>query len=206
MRVIDDTSPLVLGSASPRRREILSTLRIPFVVAVASIDEDVAEGESPDAYLSRIARAKLAAVSRIAPGEGRAVLVADTTVVIGGEILGKPRDVVEAEQMIARLSGREHQVSTRFAIADLRAEGPSAPVHEETVRTRVFFRSLSREEIRRYAATGEGFDKAGGYAVQGIGSFAVARIEGSYPNVVGLPACEVVVALEKLGMLGPFPR
>lgn len=204
--VIDEASPLVLGSSSPRRRDILATLRIPFVVASAEIDEDVKEGETPDAYLERIVLAKLSAISKVAAGMGRALLVADTTVLVEGEILGKPRDAIEAEQMLARLSGREHQVATRFAIADLEAPEPVASAHEETVVTRVFFRSLSPSEIRRYAATGEGFDKAGGYAIQGIGSFAVARIDGSYPNVVGLPACEVVLALETLGLLGPFPR
>lgn len=204
--MIDDTSPLVLGSASPRRREILGTLRIPFVVAAVPVDEEVAKGEDPDAYLARVVRAKLAAVALAARALGRAVLVADTTVISEGEILGKPRDVMDAERMISRLSGREHRVLTRFAISDLRAADVAAPVHEETVVTRVFFRPLTETEIRRYVATGEGLDKAGAYAVQGIGSFAVARIEGSYPNVVGLPACEVVVALEKLGLLGPFPR
>lgn len=149
--------------------------------------------------------AKLSAIAKASSGKGRAVLVADTTVIVDGEILGKPRDVAEAEQMVSRLSGREHQVATRFAIADSKAADPTAPVHEETVVTRVFFRELSADEIRRYAATGEGLDKAGAYAVQGLGSFAVLRIDGSYPNVVGLPACEVVLALEKLGLLGPYP-
>jgi len=204
--VIDDASPLVLGSLSPRRREILETLRLPFVVVSAQVDEEVRPDETPDAYLSRVVRDKLAAVARIAPSHGRALLVADTVVIADGVILGKPRDPADAERMIARLSGREHEVATRFAIADLRGADPSAPVHEETVRTRVFFRELSDDEIRRYVATGEGTDKAGAYAIQGIGSFAVSRIVGSYPNVVGLPACEVVVALQGLGLLGSYPR
>lgn len=204
--MIDDASPLVLGSLSPRRREILETLRLPFVVASAQVDEEVRPGDTPDSYLSRVVRDKLAAVARIAPSHGRALLVADTVVISDGVILGKPRDPADAERMIARLSGREHEVATRFAIADLCGSDPSAPVHEETVRTRVFFRELSDDEIRRYVATGEGTDKAGAYAIQGIGSFAVSRIVGSYPNVVGLPACEVVVALRGLGLLGSYPR
>lgn len=204
--MIDDDHPLVLGSASPRRRDILATLRIPFVVAPASVDETMHADETPDAYLERVVRAKLAAVvSSSAADVGRAVLVADTTVVVDGAVLGKPSDAAESERMIARLSGRGHEVATRFAIADLRARDAGTPSHEETVVSRVFFRALSDQEIRRYAATGEGLDKAGAYAVQGIGSFMVSRIDGSYANVVGLPACEVVVALERLGLLGPFP-
>ena len=106
--------------------------------------------------------------------------------------------------MIARLSGREHEVWTRFAVA--RPEAPSEPAHEETVQTRVAFRTLSDEEVARYAATGEGMDKAGAYAIQGLGAFAVLGIRGSYTNVVGLPACEVVLALVRLGLLPDFPR
>lgn len=205
--MIDDEHPLVLGSASPRRRDILATLRIPFVVAPASIDEAMLPGETPDAYLERVTRAKLAEVAPSgAATRGRAVLVADTIVVADGEVLGKPASTREAEQMLARLSGRGHDVATRFAIADRRANDPSSVAHEQTVVSHVYFRALSRDELRRYAATGEGLDKAGGYAVQGIGSFMVSRIEGSYASVVGLPACEVVVALERLGLLGPFPR
>ncbi len=204
--MIDDASPLVLGSLSPRRREILETLRLPFVVASAHIDEDVRVGETPDAYLSRIVRQKLVAVARIAPPRGRALLVADTVVIADEAILGKPRDAADAERMIASLSGREHEVATRFAISDLRAADRGAPLHEETVRTKVVFRELTEDEVRRYVATGEGVDKAGAYAIQGIGGFAVSRIVGSYPNVVGLPSCEVVVALKRLALLDAYPR
>lgn len=205
--MITDTSPLVLGSLSPRRREILTTLRIPFVVTVAAINEKTKKAESADDYLERIVRAKLRAVANAPEAEGRAVLVADTIVILEGETLGKPRDVAEAGEMIGRLSGREHQVATRFAISDpVELSASAGPAYEETVMTRVFFRSLSSEEISRYAASEEGLDKAGAYAIQGLGSFAVARIEGSYSNVVGLPACEVVVALKKLGLLGPYPK
>lgn len=204
--MIDDASPLVLGSLSPRRREILETLRLPFVIATAHVDEDVRAGETPDAYLLRVVREKLAAVARVAPTHGRALLVADTVVIADEEILGKPRDAADAERMIACLSGREHEVATRFAISDLRAADRGAPVHEETVRTKVVFRELTQDEIRRYVATGEGVDKAGAYAIQGIGGFAVSRIVGSYPNVVGLPACEVVLALKRLALLDAYPR
>lgn len=202
-----DRSRLLLGSGSPRRREILENLGIPFVVHVAAVDESTRPGEGAADYLVRIVRAKLGAVSSIfapspAPPEdvrgAAAVLVADTSVIDDGAILGKPADVDEAESMIARLAGRTHEVWTRFAIG-----APSAELrvlHEETVITRVTFRALSAPRIRAYAESGEGLDKAGAYAVQGLGAGIVARIEGSYTNVVGLPACEVVVALEGLGL------
>ena len=134
------------------------------------------------------------------------MLVADTIVLIDDRILGKPLDLREAERMLSELSARSHEVRTRFAIGRANVErGGADLLHEETVSTRVWFRSLDASEIARYAATGEGLDKAGAYAIQGIGSFAVTRIDGSYSNVVGLPVCEVVVALKRLGLLGPFP-
>ncbi|UQA58254.1 Maf family protein [Polyangium aurulentum] len=201
--MIDDTHPLLLGSGSPRRREILTTLGLPLRVVSLDVDERGLEGERPEDYLTRIVASKLAAAAPRAAGAG-GVLVADTSVILGDTALGKPADEAEARAMLWALSGREHEVWTRFAIA--RADDPSRAVHAETVRTRVVFRALGAEEIEAYAATGEGLDKAGAYAIQGIGAFAVARIEGSYSNVVGLPACEVIAALERAGLLGRFPR
>ena len=202
------TASLLLGSGSPRRREILANLRIPFVVHVAAADETIHDGEGPAPYLERVVLAKLGAVAGVyalssaAPDDARAtsaVLVADTSVIDEGAILGKPADADEAEGMIARLAGRTHEVWTRFAIG--RVEGTEVRVaHAETVITRVTFRPLTPARIRAYAESGEGLDKAGGYAVQGLGAGIVARIEGSYTNVVGLPACELVVALEGLGL------
>jgi septum formation protein len=133
-----------------------------------------------------------------------AILVADTSVILDGAVLGKPASESEARAMLHALAGRAHEVWTRFAVAG--PETPSRVLHEETVRTEVWFRPLGAEEIACYAATREGFDKAGGYAIQGIGGFAVSRIVGSYSNVVGLPACEVILALQKTGLLGRFPR
>lgn len=206
---LSDATPLVLGSGSPRRREILTSLRVPHVVLAGQADETVHPGEAADAYLARVARAKLGAVVQVLAGvlagalaaRARAVLVADTSVVVDGAILGKPADADEAEQMIARLAGRSHDVMTRFAIALLPHADGVAPAHEETVVTRVTFRALSPREIRAYAESGEGLDKAGGYAVQGLGAALVPRIHGSYTNVVGLPACEVAAALGALGLL-----
>ncbi|MET0595801.1 MAG: Maf family protein, partial [Polyangiaceae bacterium] len=160
--------------------------------------------------------------------ETSALLVADTVVLVDDAILGKPANDQDATSMLSRLSGRVHEVRTRFAIgaapgilasisgvhdtsasksatAQATSARTIAPLHAETVSTVVHFRPLDDDEIRRYVATGEGMDKAGSYAVQGIGSFAVERIEGSYANVVGLPVCEVVMALKRLGLLHAFP-
>ncbi len=202
--MIAATTPLLLGSGSPRRRELLATVRIPFIVASADIDETPRDGEDPGSYLARVVRDKLASVGPVARSRNAgAVLVADTIVLLDDVILGKPADVAEAASMIRRLSGRMHEVWSRFAIA--RPADPTVPAHEQTVRTRVFFRRLDEREVMGYASSGEGLDKAGAYAVQGLGAFAVERIEGSYPNVVGLPVCEVVLALERLGLLREFP-
>ena len=197
-------APIVLGSGSPRRREILGSLGIAFIVRVGDADEDVRAGESAAAYLPRVVRAKLVAVRRAIVGdaevrEATAALVADTSVVCDGAILGKPADVEEAYAMIARLGGRTHEVHTRFALAD--AHRDVEPWHEETVITRVTFRDVTEREARAYAASGEGMDKAGGYAVQGRAGAFVARIDGSYGAIVGLPACELVVAMTRLGLV-----
>lgn len=216
MEILSESRPLVLASASPRRREILANLRIPTLTTKIDVDEAIVPGEPPAAYLERIVRSKLDAAActifELRPNSmgdtlrganvasaGGALLVADTSVIDGRNILGKPSSRAEAEAMIAMLAGKTHEVWTRFAIA---APEPAArALHEETVVTKVTFRSLTPERIRAYVATGEGDDKAGAYAVQGMGASLVARIEGSYSNVVGLPACEVVVALESLGLL-----
>ena len=202
--MIDLAHPLLLGSASPRRREILATLGLPLRFAAAEIDETPRPLEPPLDYLRRITAEKLAAVARLPDATGAgALLVADTTVILDDRPLGKPADQAEARSMLRALSGRAHHVSTCFAIS-APPDFFSARV-TETVTSRVVFRALGEDEIAGYAATGEGLDKAGAYAVQGIGSFAVARVEGSYSNVVGLPACEVVSALRAAGLLARFP-
>jgi septum formation protein len=202
--MIDAAHPLLLGSASPRRREILTTLGLPLIVASAEIDETPRPGEPPLDYLARVTLDKLAAVARL-PEAARAgaLLVADTTVILDDRPLGKPRDEADARAMLRALSGRAHRVCTGFAISD--GAEPARALHRETVTSRVVFRVLGEDEIEGYAATGEGLDKAGAYAIQGIGAFAVARVEGSYSNVVGLPACEVVSALRAAGLLARFP-
>lgn len=205
MRITPE-SPLVLGSASPRRRDLLATLGVPFVVRSASADESVLPGELPDAYVERVTLAKLDAVCARSAAEEAGVLVADTIVIApDGGLLGKPRDDDEAREMLERLAGATHRVSTRFVLASLTSrEGGAAPLHAQTVTTRVTFRTLSAGEIRAYVASGEGRDKAGAYAAQGNAGVFVERIDGSFTSVVGLPICEVLIALRLIGWL-PAP-
>lgn len=193
--------PLFLASGSPRRREILTTLGLPFEAASVDADESARPNEALEAYLERIVEEKrrLAEAEAARRGLG-VVLVADTVVVLDGRLLGKPADAAANAAMLRVLSGRTHRVQTRFSVA---RRGGSALA--QTVVTEVRFRDLSEDEVAAYAATGEGRDKAGGYAVQGVGGFAVASIVGSYSNVVGLPACELVVMLRRLGVLDAFP-
>lgn len=202
---ISDSSPLVLGSGSPRRREILSGLGIPLRVVTADVDESVHHGEAVDPYLGRVVTSKLSEVARKAGAGDRApgILVADTIVVVDGEVLGKPRDVEHAQILLGRIVGRSHIVKTRYALSGPGGLGVAAVAR--TVETRVTMRAASRDEIAGYAATGEGLDKAGAYAAQGIGTFLIERIEGSFSNVVGLPACEVIQDLVHTGLLLRFP-
>lgn len=195
MHMNADQTLLVLASASPRRRELLSQLDIRFTVSAADIDETPQAGEAAEAYVGRLAREKARVVASRHPGAW--VLAADTTVALGAELLGKPRDAEEAQAMLTRLSGRTHDVYTGVALAGR---------HEETlvVRTRVTFRSLSPGEMSWYANSGEPLDKAGAYAIQGKGGFLVAGVEGSPSNVVGLPLGETVALLERAGLLLPW--
>ncbi len=201
--MISAQTPLVLGSASPRRREILSGLGVPIRVEPADIPEHVGVGESPIAYVTRIVQEKLSAVAARVSAPLAGILVADTVVVIDGDVLNKPEGVPGAVRLLERIVGRTHTVYTRYAVSLPTAPGVSAAAR--TVATDVTLRAASADEIARYAATGEGLDKAGAYAAQGIGAFLIERIVGSYSNVVGLPACEVVLDLRALALLGPFP-
>lgn len=187
---------LVLASSSPRRRAILETLGLRFRVVPSGAEEIGREGERPDATALRLARDK---AREVASREVGFVLGADTVVVVDGELLGKPADPTDAARMLRRLRGRWHEVITGVAVV-------SGDVEDAiSVATRVCFRELSDAQIARYVATGEGVDKAGAYAVQGIGAGIVTRVEGSYSNVVGLPAAETIDLLERAGALGEWP-
>lgn len=202
--VITEKTPLLLGSASPRRRALLEHLRIPLTVREGWVHESTLPGEGADAYLERIVEAKLQAVAAGLEGAAfGALLVADTVVVLDQEILGKPCSVADACAMVSRLVGRSHLVLTRYALAGPARLGRS--VRARTIASQVFMRRASEAEVARYAASGEGLDKAGAYAVQGLGSFLVERIEGSYTNVVGLPVCQVVEDLLAVPLLEAFP-
>jgi septum formation protein len=186
---------LVLASASPRRRELLGQLGLSFEMLAADIDETPRQGEPATDYVLRLAREKARVVA--AQTSGAWVLAADTTVVLGEELLGKPHDEAGVRAMMGRLSGRTHEVQTGVALA-----GPGGE-HSTVVRTRVTFRSLSVEEIAWYASTGESLDKAGGYAIQGKGGFLVEEIDGSPTNVIGLPLGETLALLARAGV--PLP-
>ena len=170
---------LVLASSSPRRADLLRAAGFDFVVRPVDIDETALDGEEPATHVARLATAKAEAVRTEA--EGDVVLAADTVVVIDGEILGKPRDEADAASMLQRLSGREHRVLTGVAVK----RGVSVRVAVDE--TRVWFDTLAPEEVAWYVASGEPRDKAGAYAMQGLASRFVSRIEGSHTTVVGLP-------------------
>jgi septum formation protein len=202
--LISEETPLILGSGSPRRREILGGLGVQIRVLIADTPERVAERESPSDYLQRVVRQKLEAVAaRLDSAAHAGLLVADTIVVLGDQVLGKPAHVADAERIVSMLAGRTHTVFTRYAIST--AAEPAVAVRARTVASRVTMRAASPSELGAYARTGEGLDKAGAYAAQGIGSFLIERIEGSCSNVIGLPACEVVLDLKRAGLLGRFP-
>ncbi len=185
---------LVLASASPRRRELLERLGLRFTVRSADIDETPLPGEAPDAYVLRLAREK----ARTAGRPGELVLAADTTVVVDGEILGKPEDGADAERMLRLLSGREHEVLTGVAVLEV-LEGAETRTAAEVARTAVRMAALTPEEIAWYVATDEPKDKAGAYAIQGLSALFVETVSGNYANVVGLPIPTVYRLFAELG-------
>ena len=183
---------LVLASASPRRQELLRNAGISFEVQPAHIDEDPLPGESAKACAERLAREKALAVAKQRPQD--VVLGADTVVVVDGQILGKPLDAADAARMLRMLSGREHRVITGVCLA----VGGQWSVGSES--TSVAFSEITDKEIADYVATGEPMDKAGAYAIQGIASRWIPRIEGDYSNVVGLPVALVWRMLRDNGL------
>lgn len=173
--------PLCLASSSPRRRALLEQFGLQFVVQGADVDESPRAGETPEDYAGRLAGEKARAVQSSRTGHG--ILAGDTIVVIDGDVLGKPRDAAQARAMISKLSGRTHRVISGVFLL----EADSGWSLGRTVETAVTFRGLPASWIDWYSRQPEAMDKAGAYAVQGVGSAMVERIEGSYANVVGFP-------------------
>ena len=186
---------LVLASASPRRAEMLKLLGVDFDRLPGDIDETFLEGETPREHVLRLSEGKAALAARGRPDAW--ILGADTIVVVAGEILGKPGSPAEAAAMLEQLSGRKHEVLTGFAIIrqDLGIRV------REVVRSIVLFREISGDEMAWYTGTSEPYDKAGAYAVQGMGACFVREIRGSFSNVVGLPLCEVFEVLKRVNAI-----
>lgn len=187
---------LVLASASPRRRELLQQIGLEFQVIPSRATEDEIPGETPEDLVIRLSLDKASEVAQRKEVDGRWFIGSDTVVLCDGKILGKPRDAAHATEMLQLLSGREHRVLSGYAVIDRQSGKQLA----EAVSTKVWFRQLTDAEIARYIATREPMDKAGAYAIQGFGVCFVARIEGSYTNVVGLPLCRLTGAMKELGI------
>lgn len=215
---------IILASQSPRRKELLERLGFTVKVMPAHIDEVRLEGEPVESFVKRMARDKcLAVVERmqttlyptdqegqpipaVGPGsmrhiETRWVVAADTIVALGDDILGKPKDTEEASEMLTRLAGRQHRVITGFCIHDLRKDKEGV----QAVSTEVLFKDLTSTEVDKYISVGESMDKAGAYAIQGVGAYMVDSIVGSYTNVVGLPMCQVIEMMEEMGAHDVLP-
>jgi septum formation protein len=180
---------LILASQSPRRKELLGLFRLPFTVRVADIDEAMDPTLPPAQEVARVSLAKARAVERT---EEDVVIAADTIVVLGDRLLGKPRDEAHAEEMLTALSGRAHQVMTGVTVL----RGDRAITTTEI--TDIHFRELSTQEIRRYIATKEPMDKAGSYGIQGGAALFVEKLQGDYYNVMGLPVCRLLQMLRDL--------
>jgi septum formation protein len=213
---------IILASASPRRKELLERLGFTVKVIPGNVDETQIEEETPENFVKRMARTKtLAVVDRMqttlyptdadgAPirtgysgrgSDSRWVIGADTVVVVGDDVLGKPKDTAGAVEMLHRLSGQVHRVITGFCIHDLRKNKEGL----QAVATEVTFKRLASSEIDKYIAVGESMDKAGAYAIQGVGAYLVDSIIGSYTNVVGLPLCQMVEMMEEMGAHDVLP-
>lgn len=189
-----DTTTLILASASPRRRELLALLGLPFQVQESNVDEQISHQLAPEQIVETLSRQKAQAVAgNLSAG---LVIGSDTIVVLDGEVLGKPRNEADAFRMLSSLQGREHQVVTGVAVVDA-ATGRTELGHRVT---RVKMRALDEQEIRAYIATGEPLDKAGSYAIQGIGATFVEGIVGDYFAVVGLPLHLTAQLLSRFGV------
>ena len=191
--------PIILGSSSPRRRELLANLGLDFTIVKPETEEKPKSGEHPQDYVARNAREKnqwIGDQAKRSHPQGALVISADTIVVIEDKILEKPANPIEAKAMLSALSGKTHTVLTAVRISRVTSAGEDL-AKEFTVATDVLIKPLSGAEMDGYIETGEPFDKAGGYAAQGLGSFMVQEIHGSFSNVVGLPLAELAGVLQQ---------
>jgi len=188
--------PPILASASPRRRQWMEALQIPFEVCAPELDETPLPGEEPGAMVARLARAKAGLVALANPD--RWVIAADTTVAVDHHVLGKPEDAADAARMLMLIQGRSHQVHTGLCL--LRND----QAHTFVDTAEVFLRPVTPAQARWYAATGEPMDKAGGYAAQGIAALFIERIDGSFSTVMGFPVERFGDLLRRLSLLGPW--
>lgn len=189
---------VILASASPRRRDLLTLVGISHTVAPADVDESLRMDELPEAYAERLSRTKAEAIAE--SKKTSVVIGADTIVVIDDAVLGKPKDVGDAGRMLGLLSGRSHTVMTAVAVSYLGKTVSSVEMVDVT------FRSINDEEIRHYVATGEPMDKAGAYGIQGYGATIVRRIDGDYFAVMGLSLVRLVALMAELGVTYDFAR
>ncbi len=195
MKKLHDSPELILASKSPRRSDLLEQAGLTFSIIPSDFDESSVTMSDPESYVRTLAKSKAIDISKKHPESW--VLGADTVVLIDDSILGKPASKAEARSMLKQLSGQTHQVITGYCLCCQTKND----IISETVKTDVRFKTLRDAEIEWYIQTGEPFDKAGAYAIQGIGTFLVKRINGSYTNVVGLPVCEVIEFLIKQGIM-----
>lgn len=195
MQTQTNRPPLVLASNSPRRRELLSLLGFPFDIRVASVDESQRPGEAPQDYAERMARDKASAVAE-AQSDGAAVIAADTIVVDGEEVLGKPTDLVDAEHMLRKLRGRTHAVLATVAVQ----RPGSGGAHVDACRTEVPMRDYSDDELARYLDSGDSLDKAGAYGIQNRSFHPVEHLHGCFANVMGLPLCHVTRMMRRMSL------
>lgn len=187
--------PIILASGSPRRQELLTNLGLDFKVIVSDVDESMGENMLPAQLVEKLAERKASAVAAEFSGEGL-VIGADTIVILGNKLMGKPQDRSDAIEMLRELQGRSHEVFTGVAVIDV-ATGQSVVTHQATA---VRFKPMTMEQIERYVDTGEPMDKAGAYAVQGKASIFIDSIRGCYFNVVGLPVAKLADALRVFGV------
>ena len=194
--MVSTSGRFILASASPRRIELLNLLGLRFEIMPSNVDEKFMIGEAPRDHVLRLSEEKAKRASTLHPEAW--VMGADTIVIINGDALGKPRTPDEAKEMLSKLSGQIHTVFTGFTVARKSANILMRDAVESSVR----FRQIAEDEMEWYIRSQEPYDKAGGYAVQGMGAFFIKEIYGSYTNVMGLPLCEVVDVLKRIGAIG----